>query len=383
MKKQLITTIELLLVSAITFGQDSLSVDGYLSEMPSFMFQEWKGNWRVDNLIHNRLNLKWNNSSNDFSAVVEIRNRLMIGESVRDIPKYPQMANIDNGVVKLSVNIASGNSYVLNTRVDRAYIDYSKEKLQIRVGRQRINWGQCMVWNPNDLFNSSSFLDFDYIEKPGSDAVRIQYYPGSTSVFELAIKADHNNKITSAALFRFNKWNYDLQFLGGVVDGQDLILGAGWSGNILGASFRGEFSYFHPTQEFADTSGLFSISLGGDYTFRNSLVIQAEMLYQSSKKSLLTNFAGYYNMTLSPKKLSFTDFSLMIQGNYPITPLVNISAAIMYFPEIDGYYIGPSLAWSVMENMEFSVIIQSFTGKFTRERNDCLNMGFMRLKWNF
>ncbi len=383
MIKLLQLTIGMILVSTITYGQDSLYVNGYLSEMPSIMFDKWENNWTYDNLIHNRLNFKWNNDSNKFNAILEIRNRLIIGESVNKIDQYPKIIDIDDGIVKLSINIASGNRYVLNTRIDRAYVDYTRGRFQIRVGRQRINWGQCIVWNPNDLFNTSSFLDFDYIEKPGSDAVRLQYYSSSTSSLELAIKADKSHKITSAALFRFNKWNYDFQFLGGILDGQDLTFGAGWSGNIMGASFRGECSYFHPKHNFADTSGVFSISLGSDYTFRNSLTIQAEMLYQNSKKSLIGNFAGYYSMTLSPKELSFTDLSLMIQGSYPITPLINISTAIMYFPKVEGFYIGPSLAWSLLENVELSVIVQSFAGKFVKERSDYFNMGFIRLKWNF
>ena len=35
-----------------------------------------------------------------------------------------------------------------------------------------------LVWNPNDLFNAFSFVDFDYEERPGSDALRIQKYTG-------------------------------------------------------------------------------------------------------------------------------------------------------------------------------------------------------------
>jgi hypothetical protein len=62
-----------------------------------------------------------------------------------------------------------------------AYLDYTAGKWQFRVGRQRINWGVNLVWNPNDVFNSFSYFDFDYEERPGSDAVRVQYYTGTTS----------------------------------------------------------------------------------------------------------------------------------------------------------------------------------------------------------
>ena len=61
--------------------------------------------------------------------------------------------------------------------------------------RQRINWGQTLVWNPNDIFNAYSYFDFDYIERPGSDAIRLQYYPDYSSAIEMAVKADYENKI--------------------------------------------------------------------------------------------------------------------------------------------------------------------------------------------
>ncbi len=90
------------------------------------------------------------------------------------------------------------------------------DKFQVTLGRQRINWGQTFVWNPNDIFNAYSYFDFDYIERPGSDAVRLQYFPSSSSVAEFAVKVDDENDITAAGLYRFNKWGYDIQFLAGL-----------------------------------------------------------------------------------------------------------------------------------------------------------------------
>jgi hypothetical protein len=113
------------------------------------------------------------------------------------------------------------------------WFQYTNEKLQVTAGRQRINWGQTFVWNPNDIFNTYSYFDFDYEEKPGSDAVRVQYFLNPTSAFELAAKLDRQNKATIAGLYRFNKLNYDIQFLSGITDEQDFVAGAGWSGQIL------------------------------------------------------------------------------------------------------------------------------------------------------
>lgn len=341
------------------------SLNGYLVEMPSVIFQKWDDVRITDNLVHNRLNFRWNNRNNNLNAVIELRNRLIIGKSVEIIPGYSKMIGADNGLFNLSSNLLNGKNYILNSKIDRAYIDYTKNKFEIRLGRQRINWGQCFTWNPNDIFNSYSFFDFDYQERPGSDALRLQYYVSTTSAIEFAIAADKDGNITSASLYRFNKWNYDIQFLGGIYKNRDLVIEAGWSGNISGASFRGEMTYFHPKNNFADTTGTFSISLGSEYSFKNSFTLQGELLYISGRTSKIASFYDYQNIGLNAKNLSFTDLSMMIQGSYPVTPLLDFSLALMYFPNIDGIYVGPSVNYSVSDNINLSLIGQSFTGKFT------------------
>jgi hypothetical protein len=377
----------LLLFPLTTTAQDSikhkLSLNGYITNMQSFMFQQWKGDWISDNLIHNRLNFKWRSSSGNLKSIIEIRNRFISGESVKQIPGYSQSISSDDGVLNMSYNISNGKSYLLNSKIDRAYVDYTYNKLQITLGRQRINWGQCSVWNPNDLFNSYSFFDFDYIEKPGSDALRLQYYATSTSTVEFALKANNKNQLTSAALYRLNKWNYDIQFLGGILNNNDYVLGLGWSGNIKDAGFYGEFTYFHPKRSLLDTAGVLVFSLGSQYTFSNSLNLQAEFLYNQMRSAGLNSFSDYYNMTLSPKYLSFTTVSLMLQASYPITPLLNISLAGMYFPKLSGLFIGPSCTYSMTDNIDFSLIIQTFNGQTTNGTNEIFSFGFIRLKWNF
>jgi hypothetical protein len=379
--------ILLIILPVSIAGQDTIpkrwSLNGYVTNMQSFMFQSLDGDWTIDNLIHNRLNFRWNNKLDNFKAALELRNRLIIGESVSTIPEYAKMIDTDNGYLKLSNNLAKGNSYVLNSKIDRAYIDYTNDKFQLRIGRQRINWGQCFTWNPNDLFNAYSFFDFDYVEKPGSDAIRIQYYTTNTSTFEFAVKADNNRKVTSAFLYRFNKWNYDIQFLGGILNEQDYVIGTGWSGNIKGASFRGEISYFQPKHKFADTTGILVVSLGTDYTFKNSFMLQFEALYNQNKSSGVTNFVDFYNESLSAKNLSFAKVTFMLQGSYPITPLFNVSLACMYFPKLNGIFLGPSLTYSLTNNIDFSLITQSFAGQLVKGQTEHFNIGFLRFKWNF
>jgi hypothetical protein len=295
------------------------------------------------------------------------------------------MLKEDNGYFNFFTNnIADGRSYVLNSSFDRAYLEYNNNNWVVTLGRQRINWGQSFAWNPNDIFNSYSFFDFDYEERPGSDALRVQYYPSFTSVADIAIKIDKNNNITAAGLYRFNKWNYDIQIIGGIIDSSDYVIGTGWSGSIKDLAFNGEASYFHPQENFSDSTGITIISAGLSYMFGNSLNISIEGNYNGYFDKLnISSFNDLYFMPLSVKTTSYSKFSWFGQISYPIHPLLNGSIAIMYFPSLgNGYFLMPSLAYSVSDNFEFALYGQQFEGKFG-EQYDKMTMLFLRFRYSF
>lgn len=367
--------------------QNNWELNGYFKQMQVISFADIEEEWTTDNLIHNRLNFKWYASSS-ITMGVEMRNRLIYGESVKSLSDssvdYSSFIDIDNGILDLSQVWMSKKSFLLHSAIDRAWLDYTKGKWEIRVGRQRINWGQTFVWNPNDLFNTYSFFDFDYEEKPGSDAVRIQYYTGATSKIELAVKANQDNKITAAGLVKINKWNCDFQFIGGILDEKDLVLGTGWSGSLFKGGFRGEATYFHPKDNLADTSGTFLMSIGYDYTFKNSLFIQAEVLYnQNGKKESDFDLNEFYYQPLSAKNLSLTKLSFFGQASYPITPLLSGSFSAMYSPNDNSVYFGPSIALSLRDDLELYIGVQTFLSDQSKDEDGRGTFAFVRLRWSF
>jgi hypothetical protein len=357
-----------------------LTLNGYVSTMQSVMFDSVSGPFIIDNLIHNRLNFN-GFINNNITFAAEFRNRLFIGDMVRTVPSYSEMIGNDLGWVDMSWNILNEQSFFLNTAIDRLWIDFNYGKIQVRIGRQRINWGQTLIWNPNDLFNTYSFFDFDYVERPGSDAVRLQYYPGYSSVLELAIKGDYNNNITAAALYRFNKWGYDIQFLGGYVESEDVVAGAGWSGAFGTVSFRGEASWFQPSKNFSDSSGTGIFTLGFDKSFKNNSMAQVQLMFCNNPVDP-ENFSEFYFGTLSAKELAFSKFTAFGQFTWPVTPLFNASLAAMWFPDMNGYYAGPFFEYSIAENVDLSLYWQHFDSK-TETSSEKINMGFLRVKISF
>jgi hypothetical protein len=388
--KKLVLIITSIVLSTAVRAQEKKSVfsnmtlNGYVKYMNTVMFNDVDSVWLVDNLVHNRLNYNWYISDKlTFSA--GMRNRLIYGDLLKFIPGYAASFKNDNGFLNfLTNNISDANSYVLTTTFDRAYFEYNNNKWAVTIGRQRINWGQSFAWNPNDIFNSYSFFDFDYEERAGSDAVRIQYYPGFTSIADVAVKIDRDNNITAAGLYRFNKWGYDIQFLAGVIDSSDYVIGTGWSGSIKDLGFNGEISYFHPQENFSDSAGIAIVTMGLNYMFGNSLSITFEGNYNGYFDKLnINSFNDLYFMPLSVKTTSYSKFSWFAQISYPIYPLLTGTIAAMYFPSLGkGYFLMPSLAYSVSNNFECSLYGQRFEGKFGGQK-DKMNMLFLRFRYSF
>ncbi|MFH2095565.1 MAG: hypothetical protein ABIJ16_07675 [Bacteroidota bacterium] len=342
---------------------------GYIKDMQTVIMGDPKENWITDNLIHNRMNFNWYPNDN-LALNIELRTRFIWGEMISMesmVPdslllfKYSDFIDRQTGYVNASGNILKEKSFILHSSLERFCLTWTKGKFRVDIGRQRINWGQSFVWNPNDIFNAYSFFDFDYEEKPGSDAVRLQYYSGAASQAEIAVKADHNEKITAACLFRFNKWNYDIQFLGGILAEEDIVAGAGWSGQLLKGGFMGEATWFQPVDNIKDTVGVIAISAGYNYTFKNSLFLQFEALYNSNGRTDSSfNLQEFYYTDLSARNLSLNRFSVFGMMSYPVSPLLTAGFSIMYSPNDKSLYLGPTAGISLADNFDLQLSAQAF-----------------------
>jgi len=382
----LLLLVPILLIPFQAFVQESkVNLNGYLKELFMLYYPETAIpgtdlNYLTSDIIHNRLNFKWY-TTKKLTTVIEMRNRLMMGNIVH-IPNYQEMVDTDYGLMDLSWIPAQGDGWFIHSMVDRAYFDYSSGKLQVRAGRQRINWSVNLIWNPNDIFNSFSYFDIDYEERAGTDALRVQYYTGVTSSAEMVYKPGHDSiKTAVAGIYRFSKWDYDFQFIGGQAGG-DWIMGGGWAGDILGAGFRGELTHFEPTTDNSDRATVASAS--ADYTFSNSLYIQFSTLYNSTGK---TGKAGGANLFLNPdmtaKHLSEGRYELFAQVSKPITPLFSGSLAGIVNPLDGSFYVGPVLTYSLLNNLEIMLAGQLFFGDSGTEYGDIGQIAIGRLKWSF
>lgn len=385
-----ISTILLCLGASIAMAQtdttkkrsDYFTLNGYVKDMQMAFFGDNLDNIINDNLIHNRLNFRLY-PSKSVTAALEVRNRLFFGETVNAIPNYGSFVDVDEGYVDLSWPIVNEPSLVLLTQIDRAWVGFANDQWEIRAGRQRINWGVNLFWNSNDLFNAYSLVDFDYEERPGTDALRVQRYFKNMSSLDVAIKPGKNDSDwIGAMMYKFNKWQYDFQLLGGWWN-QDIAIGAGWAGNMGTAGLKGEITYFHPQDNWQDTTGVLSVSISSDYVFKNGLFLTGGFLYSSAGYD--TTFRIAQNLFMAPltaKNLMPAKYSVLVNAGYPLSPLVNSSMVAVYNPGVNTLFLMPSVALSVSENWDVALFGQAFwmdTGVFKNIGNGV----FIRLRGSF
>ncbi len=365
------------------YGQNSdlnFSVNGYVKYLPSYLDYNLKPNKLIPpsmlesqkiHLIHNRINLR-GYYGNNFSLGFEFRNRMMFGDL--------QTIQSDNGLVDMSFYIFNEKNFILHSMIDRLWIKYQKNKLEISLGRQRVNWGINTIWNSNDLFNAYNFIDFDYIERPGSDVLRIIYSGDNLSSFEFIYMPNKSGRNIYAGMYKLNKIGYDFQFLAANYF-DDLVLGGGWAGNIKKAGFKGELSYFI-NNNFNNT---LSLSTSLDYSFKNGYYLLASYLHnsQGSNSPGLLNFINITDNVLSPKNLMPSKNSYLLQISKSISPPINSSLTIMYGSGINFLFLSPNISYDINDKFDIGVIGQLFFMEDSGSLTNLLRGIYLQMRFSF
>lgn len=362
------------------------SIGGYVEDLP-FITVPFDNSLNVhtNNILQVRLNTKWYPCD---PVTVEASGRLLWygGQDFKETGAIAAQLQNNPGVLGLKwAQGAKEAPLVLFENIDRLSCEISKGKLSFTVGRQRINWGTNLVWNPNDWFNAFNFLDFLYLEHPGADAVRLQYYLNATSVAEVAFEAGKTQSERNfAVLYKFNMWKYDWQFQSGLI-GNDLAAGFSWSGSIKGAGFRGELSWYKTLVDgvISDSQRIVA-SFSGDYTFSNSLYVHASFLYNGfgasddSGSTPLTLVTQITARSLIPKK-----YALFGEIAYQLTPLMKIDLATTASPTDRSFYILPSFTLSILDNVDLLAIVQISQGKKGTLYGGASDILALSLKWSY
>jgi len=360
----------------VTFNTIGLGVDSLIS----------------GNTLHHRLNFKWY-LKDEITFATELRNQLFVGEQVKIDTLFGEKIEMDMGLVDLSFNPIDKPAVVLNTQIDRLWLNWEKKKWAIRIGRQRVNWGLNLAFNPNDLFNTYNFLDFDYEERPGTDALKITFNKTYSTSFELVASPDFKDATESivALKYGFNKWQYDFQVISGYYK-KDIALGVGWAGNLKNAGFKGEATYFIPTEpdDSLSESNL-NLSLTYDNVFGKAY-FQAAALYNLRGAIDILGLVGSSGLNFGTNNLAMLDFSpkylfpfrysALLTSAFTLSPLSTATVGLVYSPGVNTLILTPSLSYSIADNWDLNTFVQSFFTEFDQFKHFTSTV-FVRLKWSY
>lgn len=359
--------ISLLLIAKMAVGQDSTALGkihlrGYQKFMTLAVNPGNLDQVTGEQFLHNRLDARWDISKN-IELNAGLRTRLFYGELVKLTPNFGDFVSRGaNDYWDLDLLPVDRKGLVLHTVLDRLYGVYSRSDWELALGRQRINWGIATLWNPNDLFNAYNFTDFDYEERPGSDALRLTWYKNWNTSFEVAGKlADTFDQSVLAARAKFGIKTFDIQLVAGNYF-NTFNLGGGFAGNLFNGSLKGEASYFIPYDGKSDYS--FSATLEYQHSTNFELIYTFGGLYNSegTEKSI----ENLVNFEPTAANLYPYEFSAFVQATYTISALTNCGMAAVYsFNALRPLFFSPTFTYSAAQNFDID-----FVGQITAEKPD-------------
>jgi hypothetical protein len=374
----------------VVLGIDSLNaqdkplevdIGGYVKELGQISTDNDFSTVRYDNILHHRIESEWILSEH-FEFRADLRTRLLNGYTVNNTPGLDQFYEQDPNYFDLSWVWFHTDHSLMHSTIDRIHASYINGPWSIQAGRQRVNWSRTMAWSPNDLFNNYAFLDFDYEERPGVDALTAQYSWSYASSAEAGIRlGDSWQESVVAGMVRLSWKSYDIQFIGGHYL-NNLTIGTGWAGYLGDAGFKGEISYFHPEDVFFEKTGHITATTGLDYMLSSGWYLQGELLYNGGY-----NQQGNPLNTLvqppSADNLFIAKSGVLLNGSYQIHPLVNGNISFMSSFDRSIFIVIPQITFSVTENVDLLLLSQLLKGSVFRQAVETPNLFFFRLKWSY
>jgi len=381
---RLMTTILIVLYLSVPVQaqlSEIVDISGYFKELGQISLSNDFSILHYDNAIQNRFETEWSFTEN-LELNADLRTRLLHGYTVQNTPGISQFYENDPNLVDLSWVLVETDNAILLSQIDRLHVSYFAGDFEFYGGRHRINWGKTIAWNPNDLFNNYAFLDFDYEERPGVDAVSAVYNLDFASSLEAGFKlANSFDKMVIAGMYRANVKTYDLQFIAGHYEDK-AVVGVGWAGYLKDAGFKGEATYFHPEKDFLNQTGSLSSTVSFDYIFPNSLYTQAELLYNGGYQEKNASLA---TLTQPPSadNLFISKTGYLLNGSYTLNPLLNVNLGFMGSFTRKMVILFPQISYSVAENVDLLLVSQLLKGDVFSNATNTPNVFFVRLKWSY
>ena len=275
-----------------------------------------------------------------------------------------------------SRKVSIGEDLLYRIKLHRLYIKAVTGRFTITAGRQQIRFGSGRLWNPLDILNpiSPTFVEGAEDQK-GTDALRVEYYPGvATEIsfvyapkrIEDRLDADiFINKNTHAVWrIRTTTGNTDIAALGGRLS-QKNIFGMDGASIVHDGMLRASLLYSVP-----DSGGAYvQASSGFEYTFSNGLYVLIEYFYNQNALSrnpdLLSAFSDSLSSAITEDRyallanqfLTFNRHYAGIALGFDLTPLLRGDVFVIGDIDGTGLFASPSLTYNLLQDLDISATL--------------------------
>jgi hypothetical protein len=383
--KKLWIILYIIFPAEIAWSQDSAitnrkwQLNGFIKEMVFINFDKDFQNQVPNDLLHSRFNIKWS-PRKSITGTHEIRNRILWGDAISNIPVFSSLGRNESEWLNLSALWISRNNFIFQSNIERCWAEFRQRKWNIRLGRQRINWGLTTTWNPNDIFNPYNFLDFDYEERPGTDAAKFEYNFTDSSSIDIAVNPYGNIKRSiAAARYSIDKRGYHLQMIAGLYQNK-LTAGFGWTGMLGNLGYKGEGQAFIAEK---DSANRFNYSFELSYDFRKGFYTSGSVLHNTSGIDEPVSNWGKINFQLSPTNPMPARWSIISITSKEFTPTFRGNLTVVYSPQVNLLIVYPSFKYTLLPHFDADLIYQSFFLELQNKMQATSHTIFMRLKWKF
>jgi hypothetical protein len=286
--------------------------------------------------------------------------------------------------------------------IDRFNAEGYMGSLSFVLGRQRIAWGSGFFWNPTDVFNPYGPLALDPEDRPGVDALRLDYQLGTVSSVTIAHAvadkpwyyreyADHAATVVRAGT---GLGSYDLHVMA-AFDRRERTLGLDLTGYLGGAGIHLEAAYVRSPLRVdtvddpelgapGDIYGSLSwseIVAGLDYGLGDGTNLQLEWFHNTGGT---TEPDRYTPLAVVQGRLLAVGRDYAVGSlSRPITPLfTGRLVALLNVPDGSAALV-PGLDWSASQNVRLMLGAQFFTGPDRSEFGPLPVIGYAFLRLSF
>lgn len=230
-------------------------------------------------------------------------------------------------VVDLEEELYSSDKYnqkssrlLVNQNLDRFYVSYSKNALNLNVGRAPIAFGSSKIINPTDVLTPISYQTLDKEERVGVDTVRMNYSLGALSLLDIGYVLGHKLDFSESAVFtrlKTNVWSTDVSIM--LMDfKENLMTGIDFSRSIGKATGWLESAYVVPKffnkDEDKNFKNYLRTTLGFDYKLTESVYSYIEYHYNGAGASDPNRYIFLQNQP------AYSEGGVYLQGAHYLAP---------------------------------------------------------------